>query len=694
MLSPIFKGLFRALYRLSRMPLRYAMLRLEAEIWRRASRRPPGYWEKKLDIDSLLQLLGERSWVKLLGDVAGLKTPFALTVSRQEVEGYVPGGEQEYKRRAEAIFNDGFSLLGFENIRIGSLNWHQDPRSGIAWPMAYYADIDTLDLGRPSDVKYPWEISRLQWLIPLGQAYCLTGDEKYAVFVYQTLEDWIETNPCTWGVNWACTMEPAMRVFSLVWFYRIFSGAPCWANKTNFLHKILRTVYLHLYFIRKNMELTDINGNHLTAEAAALVVGGCFFGKGVPVRWGKLGWKILQREIKLQIYADGVNFEGSTAYHRLAGELFFIAAAFMEEQGHNIPEFYRKRMLGVANFVDSYTMPNGLSPNIGDADDGRVLPFGRQNIRDHRYLSKLIFARWGDGHVPASWRQSAEECLWWWGAAPYTEYPIQEDVVVSSAFRESGCYILRSGRDYTYIECGPIGLGGRGGHGHNDSLSIEVILNGQHLIVDPGCPDYTGNYVRRNLFRATAVHNTPRICNGEINRFVFPTDLWSLHDDANCRVKHWLDDDKVVSFVGSHNGFRRYGRHITVTRRIAMEKSLHAIVWTDSIASATPCAMCNPLQLASDVKIDVIGDHHVVLVADGQPFVLYWASSAAPNFVVEDSIVSPSYGLMVDALRLLWSLPESTEAVISYYLYPGSELDDSIHLRLSSICESLRAISC
>ena len=41
-------------------------------------------------------------------------------------------------------------------------------------------DIDYHELDRPTDVKVPWELSRCQHFTTLGQAYWLTGDERYA----------------------------------------------------------------------------------------------------------------------------------------------------------------------------------------------------------------------------------------------------------------------------------------------------------------------------------------------------------------------------------------------------------------------------------------------------------------------------------------------------------------------------------
>ena len=70
-----------------------------------------------------------------------------------------------------------------------------------------------------------------------------------------------------------------------------------------------------------------------------------------------------------------------------------------------------------------------------------------------------------------------------------------------------------------FIDCGPIGLAGRGGHGHNDALSFEAWLEGAPLVIDRGSFVYTGSFEKRNEFRSTASHNTPSVDGEEINRF-------------------------------------------------------------------------------------------------------------------------------------------------------------------------------
>jgi uncharacterized heparinase superfamily protein len=61
-------------------------------------------------------------------------------------------------------------------------------------------------------------------------------------------------------------------------------------------------------------------GNHLFANAKALVFAGAFFEGEEAERWLATGLRILDRELPEQILPDGGHFERSTMYHALAFE--------------------------------------------------------------------------------------------------------------------------------------------------------------------------------------------------------------------------------------------------------------------------------------------------------------------------------------------------------------------------------------
>src|SRR6185503_11804306 len=101
-----------------------------------------------------------------------------------------------------------------------------------------------------------WELSRMQWLIPLGQAYQLTGDERYAAAARDVLEQWIAANPYGCSVNWGVTMEPAIRILTWTWLFHAFCDSLAWADR-GFRGAFLASLYLHGEFTERFIERAD-----------------------------------------------------------------------------------------------------------------------------------------------------------------------------------------------------------------------------------------------------------------------------------------------------------------------------------------------------------------------------------------------------------------------------------------------------
>jgi hypothetical protein len=71
-------------------------------------------------------------------------------------------------------------------------------------------------------------------------------------------------------------------------------GESGWSSP-DFRHRFLRTLFLHGEFTERYSSART-SGNHFTADAAALVHVGLFFGRGfAPVRWAHQGYRIPQR---------------------------------------------------------------------------------------------------------------------------------------------------------------------------------------------------------------------------------------------------------------------------------------------------------------------------------------------------------------------------------------------------------------
>jgi hypothetical protein len=451
-------------------------------------------------------------------------------------------------------------------------------------------------------------------------------------------------------------MDVALRMIGWCWLFHAFARSDAWAD-TEFRRAFLASLYQHGDFTARHLEKSDVNGNHYTADAAGLVFAGLFFGPGGDAdSWQRLGWSILSSEIELQVFPDGVDFEASVPYHRLVQELFLYPALYRKTLGLPLEGAYRQRLLAMADFTAAYSRPDGSVPLWGDADDARTLPFRSRPINDHRYLLAIAALGLEADHLAQIFSGPRSEALWMFGAerartlADRDEAPPQ----ASAAFPDGGFYVLRNERSHVFVDCGPLGLADRGGHGHNDLLSFEAVLDGVHLISDCGAYLYTADYRERNRFRSTGYHNTPQIDGEEINRFVRPDYLWFLHTDAQFGVDHLIFGPERDELSCFHTGYQRLRSPVTVRRRFALDHARHALTIEDRFEGDGEHAFEVPLHLAPGVECVVEGDS-AALIANGRRFVLAWQSAEGWSVRVAPARVSPTYGVAIPIQRVAFT---------------------------------------
>lgn len=569
----------------------------------------------------------------------------------------LPGEQGRLVAEAEDAISLRVDLLGSGPMDLApKIDWHRDYKAGFAWPPAYCRAIQYNNLELPSDVKVPWEISRMQWLVPVAQAYQLTGDERYAATVRDLVDDWIAANPYAFSVNWACTMDVALRAIVWTYFFHAFKHAPSWRD-AGFRGRFLASLYAHGDFTLRHLEKSDVNGNHYTADACGLVFLGLFFGVGKePARWAETGWAILASEIDLQVFPDGVDFEASIPYHRLVQELFLYPALYRERLGLETDPRYRERLVAMARFTATYSRPDGSVPLWGDADDARTLPFRRRPINDHRYLVGITGTALGCGELTQWANGPLEEVAWLLGPEAARWFAQTTASVPSSkAFAQGGFYVMRDSRNQVFIDCGPLGLADRGGHGHNDLLSFDAMLDGELLVTDCGAYLYTADYRERNAFRSTEYHNTPQVDGEEINRFIRPDYLWFLRNDARFEVTRFETSAGRDVFEGRHTGYMRLRDPVGVSRTITLDHAKCSLHIVDAFDGALDHRVSIPLHLAPGVTVVAVQVGELVLRAGTKHFSLTWNDPEDWPIEIGKGRVSPTYGVTEEIVRLAWS---------------------------------------
>jgi len=337
----------------------------------------------------------------------------------------------------------------------------------------------------------------------------------------------------------------------------------------------------------------------------------------------------------------------------------------LERNGQPFTPDWQARLERMLEFVDAYVKPDGSTPLVGDADDGRIQKLGTQPINDHRYLLSSGAALFGRPDFKQSAGEFGDESFWLLGPSGATAFDAIERAAPpprSRAFPDGGFYVLRSDRAHVFVDCGEVGMHGRGGHGHNDILGFEVWLDGTNFVTDCGAYLYTASREWRNRFRSTAFHNVVQVDGEELNRFISPENLWQLHDDARPMDVVWECGSGVDYFRGSHTGYLRLTPPVTVTREIALVKDGPDIIVRDTVGGGGTRELVWRFHLDPSVAAEIVSGSVRLSSLGREAWLQLVAGPRDMTMTIESGWSSPSYGVRAEirvvVMRVRAAIPQ------------------------------------
>lgn len=488
---------------------------------------------------------------------AGLKERLA------DWQAATPGAAEAVRVRAEAVKAGTVPLFGGRHtIEWGRPPWHADWRTGHEWTPRFYQDYRFYGAHRQAEVKFPWELSRLGWLQPVALA-ALLGEVNHADWIADRVCDWERANPCAATVNWY-PMECSLRAVGLCLTLELMAADPCTTARQ--VLPLLRVLALQAEFVSRNVEYTEHGENHFAANVACLGLAGALL-RDHPrsLHWSAAAALWLPREILGQFLIDGVNYEKSLAYHRLTAELFLLLTQAHASQGRLLPAEAHQRLRAAIACLAACRHPDGTAANFGDNDSARALTLGVEapSQRDATLaLAARYFAdrRLADGPAVGFWTALFD-------LAPPSFNPPKEPAPVFGS-PVGGFFAARQAGHALIADFGEVGLRGRGGHGHNDLFSFELSFHGHRLVVDAGCPIYTGDAAQYDAFRASASHNSLTVDGEEIAPLL---GYWRIADEARPYAVAAEVRDGVLRLFGQHSGYARLPDPVTHRRELRFD---------------------------------------------------------------------------------------------------------------------------
>jgi hypothetical protein len=572
------------------------------------------------------------------------------------------------------------------------IQWNRDPLSGFDWPLDYHADI-ALIRNDGSDARVVWELNRLSHAITLGRAYAITDDERFTEEFLRQLGSWRARNPVGRGVNWNCAMEVSLRAMNLLMALALLLRSPRLDEFA--LKDLLQMFDQHGAHIRRNLEVSHIaNSNHYLCDVAGLL----WLGVMLPEleaadEWRRFGLRELLAEMDKQILPDGADYEASTGYHRLKAEAFLYSFSLCHLNGIDIEERYWTKLRGMIEYMRAYLRPDGRAPLIGDSDGGRILPIADRAADDHEYVVALGAAVFQDSKFKILNSKTPEEILWILGEHGVTDFHRVRPAAgpASSDFPNAGIYVLRDRDLYLLFNCSDSGMNGRGAHGHNDALSIEVSAGGVPFIVDPGSYVYTANLRERHLFRSTAYHSTVQV-DGEEQNSIDEGVPFVIGNEARPRVLQCEIGSEVEVIAAEHDGYRRLASAVTHRRTIRFDKTKRFWEIEDELIGEGTHDLAFRFHVAPELDAAKVDDEAIELVHPGSGTRLLIKCQqpdrqgrpvSLPLPELEPQYSSTDYGAKGESVSVCWKITTTLPFGFRFLLIPicaGEDQEERLKL--------------
>lgn len=413
------------------------------------------------------------------------------------------------------------------------------------------------------------------------------------------IDRWIMENPPGVGSGW----EPyplSLRIVNWIkWSLANNTLDPAWKQ----------SLAVQIRYLAKRLEY-HLLGNHLLANAKALIFAGIFFSGEEAARWLTKGLAILERELTEQVFSDGGHFEQSPMYHSIILE----------------------------DLLDLLNLER-IFPDSDVVADRRRTAWSEVVQKMRWWLTVMVHP---DGEISffndaavgiAVTRKELESYA---GRLGFTE--VCEPVHGITKLAESGYIRLQSESAVALLDVGMVGPDYLPAHSHADTLSFELSIFGQRVVVNSGTSCY-GNDPERLWQRSTAAHSTVEVDN------ISSSEVWGGFRVARRARPFALENEKGDTGLVvrcAHDGYRRLSGRPVHLREWRFEGC--SLTVTDKVDGGFDRAMAR-FYLHPEVHVQGGGTQGELFLPGGQR--IQWSITGG-TVLVRDSFWYPAFGRSVN----------------------------------------------
>lgn len=460
-----------------------------------------------------------------------------------------------------------------------AINWHRNPfDDAVSDPTLAWCDVPDY-LPNQGDPRMLWEPSRAAWALDCARARPYGFDVDAGGLFWRWVDSWMAANPPFMGFQWKCGQEASVRLIAITMAFWSLADDP--ATTPQRWVQLARLAWATGYRVAHHINYAvSQKNNHAMSEACGLLLVSQLFPefRDSP-RWEAIGRRVMTRELRRQIYADGSYLQQSMNYERvmLHGGLFALRLG--EVAGRPFPRDLYDRLGRCGQFLYQMMDPEtGRLPNYGPNDGAYILPLSECDFTDFRPVVQAVHYLCERRRLlpPGPWD---EDLAWLFGGEALnsdagTVAP-ELAATASTAFETGGYYTLRRPDSWAMIRC----------HSYRDRvtqcdmLHLDLWWRGLNVLQDCGTHKY---YVPdrpdvERYFKSIAAHNTVEM-DGQDPLALVSRFLWLPWSKARRRCFEVEGDTERV-FEGESYAYDRPPWHVLHRRTvIGLEGDAWAIV--------------------------------------------------------------------------------------------------------------------
>lgn len=428
-------------------------------------------------------------------------------------------------------------------------------------PVIFDGDIDWLH--QPGDdPEWVYAFNRMRFWICLGQAYALTGDEKYARAFTRQMVHWVRTvskdDPAC-EKAWR-SIEVGLRLEYWLKAIQYFKNSPSITGEV--IDVFIESVTEQAEYIMGIWDTYNLMSNWGVLANHGLFLAGAMLPETErTAQYTVEAARRLAAEIDMQVYRDGTHWEQSPMYHNEVLHCYLDVMLLAQRCAIDLPPVIGEKTLSMCLADMMSAKPDGCEPMMGDSDDidqrdqiskGAVV-FNHPQLKARGYAIPDFDTIWNIG----------EEGLDTYGRLN-AELPGHADFYLP----DSGNAYLRSGWGETdtwvHFACGPLGAG----HGHADKMHIDLVSRGEDILTDAG--RYTYVYgPDRIAFKELRAHNTLMVDGHDL---YVCKDSWECDRLTRGVNQRFYADTRYGYAEGGHLGYTALPDGVYLNRRVIYVK--------------------------------------------------------------------------------------------------------------------------